>query len=377
MKNIKLELIRPNPDQPRKYFEGIDELAENIKQHGLLTPILVRPIMSRDIFQIVNGERRFRACQLLGLDTIRAEVRDLDDSAAFELSLIENVQRENLTPIEEAEAYKRLLETGLTQAQAGQKLGKSQSYIAGKLRLLDLPPGIMHFIRVGALSEGHAKQLLKLKNIFPDSVPPWLRGQQPGDAEDATTFIGSHLERSRPEAEPPAIYLLANKSWDGETGIVVLDAIAELLNSTDQPLDAWKVCANWWAIVAYLAPLSVAELASLIDGWRDRYYSALVYKDTLTRRWPETAAAKYSRESPENWREVGEKIIKSYPMNGHEEVWFSAAFDDLARCNSHTEEIHPPDAALIHCIKNGFAAPSAMQNWGSLHKRFNKYESAD
>lgn len=157
--------IVPNPFQPRRAFddEKLEQLAESIKRHGLLEPIVVRP---RDGgYELVVGERRWRATQLAGLDTIAAIVRDYDDREMMQLALIENLQRENLNPIEEAEGFKRLMEEfGLTQAEVAEVVGRGRPSVANALRLLGLDSQVRGMVERGELSVGHAKVLLGVEN---------------------------------------------------------------------------------------------------------------------------------------------------------------------------------------------------------------------
>ncbi|MTI93901.1 MAG: nucleoid occlusion protein [Firmicutes bacterium] len=163
IKEVKSSLIKPNPFQPRQEFkqEQLEELAQSIKTYGLLQPIIVRP--ARDGYQLVAGERRWRACTMLGWDRIPAVIKELNDSAMAAIALIENLQRENLDYFEEAVGYHRLLaEFGLTQEVLAQRIGKSQSTIANKMRLLKLAPEIRSALVDAQLSERHARALLKL-----------------------------------------------------------------------------------------------------------------------------------------------------------------------------------------------------------------------
>lgn len=166
IRNISINQIEPNPKQPRKHFDdnSLNELADSIKVKGLLEPILIRPF--GDKFQIICGERRWRACRLAGVDTIRSIVKECTDDEAFEISLTENVQRDNLNPIEEALAYKAMIDQGYTQEEIANSVHKGRSYIAHKLRLLDLPANVQKFVSRDTLTEGHARQLLRLKKIF-------------------------------------------------------------------------------------------------------------------------------------------------------------------------------------------------------------------
>ncbi|KTW09524.1 nucleoid occlusion protein [Staphylococcus warneri] len=164
VESIHIERIVPNRYQPRQVFEPskIQELAESIKEHGLLQPIVVRPI-EEDMFEIIAGERRFRAMQSLNMSQADVIIRDMDDEETAVVTLIENIQRENLSVVEEAEAYKKLLELGdVTQSELAKSLGKSQSFIANKLRLLKLAPKVITRLREGKITERHARAVLVL-----------------------------------------------------------------------------------------------------------------------------------------------------------------------------------------------------------------------
>ena len=163
---LKISLIDPKSDQPRKYFdkEALEELASSIVENGLLQPILVREY-GDGRYQIIAGERRFRASKLAGLSEIPAIVLDRDNKSVAQIALIENIQREDLNPIEEAMAYKSLKdEYGMTQEELSDKIGKSRSAIANSLRLLDLPEEILTMVASKDLSAGHARTLLGVKD---------------------------------------------------------------------------------------------------------------------------------------------------------------------------------------------------------------------
>ena len=163
VRETPIELIRRNPDQPRRDFaeEDIDALAASIRERGVLQPILVRPAPgATGEYQIVAGERRWRAAQRAGLRQMPVVVRELDDLAAFEIAIIENVQRTDLNPIEEAQGYRTLIERfGRTQEAVAQIVGKSRSHVANALRLLVLPDTMQADLRSGRLSAGHARAL--------------------------------------------------------------------------------------------------------------------------------------------------------------------------------------------------------------------------
>jgi ParB family chromosome partitioning protein len=160
VREVEVGRIKPNPAQPRMHFdeESIAELAESITQRGLLQPVLLRP--DGDDFQLVAGERRWRAAQRARLHTIPAIVRDIDDSASAEIALIENVQRQDLSAIEEAEGYRKLIASyGHTQEDLAKLVHKSRSHIANLLRLLDLPDEVKQMLLRGDISMGHARAI--------------------------------------------------------------------------------------------------------------------------------------------------------------------------------------------------------------------------
>ncbi len=163
---IPVDMIEPNPFQPRMSFdkEALEELAESIRTFGLIQPITVRK-KSIDKYQIISGERRFKACRLAGMDMIPAYIRDANDQGMLEMAIVENIQRENLDPIEVAMSYQRLIEECmLTQEQMAERVGKKRASVTNYLRLLKLPARVQHDLKVGLLSVGHAKVLLGLDN---------------------------------------------------------------------------------------------------------------------------------------------------------------------------------------------------------------------
>ena len=204
---IKISLVDPKRDQPRKYFdkEALDQLAESIVENGLLQPILVREY-GEGRYQIIAGERRFRASKLAGLNEIPAIVLEKDDKNAAQIALIENIQREDLNPIEEALAYKALAEEyDMTQEELSKQVGKSRSAIANAVRLLDLPEEVLTLVASKELSAGHARTLLGLKNrddmillaqhavendlsvrVLEDAVKHYNKPQKPVAQEDET-----------------------------------------------------------------------------------------------------------------------------------------------------------------------------------------------
>lgn len=163
---IEISEIKPNSFQPRRVFDQdkLDELTQSIKEHGVVQPVMVRRI-AEGSYELVAGERRLRASELAGKKTIPAVIKELNDAQMMEIALVENIQRENLSPIEEAYAYKRLLEEfKLTQEQLAKRVSKSRSFIANMVRLLNLPHEIIEDLQENRLTVGHARPLLSIEN---------------------------------------------------------------------------------------------------------------------------------------------------------------------------------------------------------------------
>lgn len=161
---VPLEFITPNPDQPRTHFkkEEIEELASSIEKDGLLQPILVRSI-GKNSYQIIAGERRWQACRLAGIKTVPIRIKEADDDKALELALVENVQRSDLNPIEEAYGYRRMMERrNLTQSEVAQAMSKGRSTVANALRLLELPEEAQQLLFEEKITAGHARAILSI-----------------------------------------------------------------------------------------------------------------------------------------------------------------------------------------------------------------------
>ncbi|MBQ3593260.1 MAG: ParB/RepB/Spo0J family partition protein, partial [Clostridia bacterium] len=159
---LKISQVEPNRNQPRKDFDkdALAELASSIETHGVISPIIVRP-SDNGQYQIIAGERRWRASRMAGLDTVPVIIKDFDEKEVMEVALIENLQREDLNPVEEAMGYRALMDTfGMTQEQVAQRVGKSRSAIANALRLLTLRPQELELLRNGKITAGHARALL-------------------------------------------------------------------------------------------------------------------------------------------------------------------------------------------------------------------------
>jgi ParB family transcriptional regulator, chromosome partitioning protein len=213
---LPVEAIERNPGQPRKRFEDakLEELAASIREHGIVEPILVRKDGAR--YRILAGERRWRAAQRAGLKEVPAVLREATDHQAFELALVENLQREDLNAIEEAEAYEVLVaEHGLTQEQVAERVGKERSTVANALRLLKLPADVRDLVRDGRLDMGHARALLGLAGVE-DIRKVAQRAVREGLSVRATEALVRLLSlrgRKKPSAqkETPAIRALAQR----------------------------------------------------------------------------------------------------------------------------------------------------------------------
>ena len=195
---IRLSEVEPNPDQPRKIFdtEPLEALAESISQHGVIQPVVVRP--KDGMYMIVTGERRWRAARMAGLSEIPVIIIEADDKKAAELALVENIQRKDLNPVEEARGYSALIdEFSYTQEEIAKKIGRSRSAVTNSLRLLDLPPKALDYLASGELSEGHAKVLLSLKDsekIENAAETVVSKGLSVRDTEKLVKFLSSVKE---------------------------------------------------------------------------------------------------------------------------------------------------------------------------------------
>jgi ParB family transcriptional regulator, chromosome partitioning protein len=198
LREIDTERIIPNSHQPRKNFDedALNELANSIREHGIVQPIVVRPLED-GFFQLIAGERRWRASQRAGLARLPAVVRDAAEDSALELALIENLQREDLNPMEEAQAYERLItDFGLTQEDVARRVGKNRATIANMLRLLRLPPEVQQWLRENRLTTGHAKALLSLSDLdaILDSAKKIIQGNY--SVRQAEALVARHANNS-------------------------------------------------------------------------------------------------------------------------------------------------------------------------------------
>jgi ParB family chromosome partitioning protein len=166
-RGLPIELISPNPRNPRRRFadDELADLCQSIREHGVVQPVVVRPSTTGNRYEIIAGERRWRAAQLAGMTEIPAIIRDVSDRVALELAIVENIQRADLNPIEEAVGFQQLIDDhGYTQADLGQVIGKSRSHVANTLRLLKLPEDVRGMLVDGVLSAGHARALITADN---------------------------------------------------------------------------------------------------------------------------------------------------------------------------------------------------------------------
>ena len=213
VQDLKLNLIRPNPYQPRRAFDkaALKELAKSIEKSGVFQPIIVRqPDKGIERYEIIAGERRFRASKLAHQDTIPAIVRDFDDERMMEVAVLENLQREDLTPLEEAQAYQTLMDKlSLTQAQVATRLGKSRPYIANYLRLLGLPKSVKDLLSSKKLSMGQARTLLGLKDkqqlaaLAEKAVSQNLTVRQLEELVGSQNQQGKHKAKRRKQRKSP------------------------------------------------------------------------------------------------------------------------------------------------------------------------------
>lgn len=200
---VRISEIEPNRDQPRKEFDpaALSELAESIAQHGVLQPILLRPMVSGG-YRIVAGERRWRAARMAGLSEVPAVVREMTDGEEMLFALIENLQREDLSPLEEARGYQQLIEAqGFTQEKAAEAVGKSRPAVANALRLLNLPEEIQQMVERGELSAGHARTLLSFKNQE-DMLMAAQRAKEGASVRELEALAKKSAEKKEPQAVP-------------------------------------------------------------------------------------------------------------------------------------------------------------------------------
>jgi ParB/RepB/Spo0J family partition protein len=287
-RDIAVTLIDADANQPRRHFDpqALQELADNLVAVGQVVPITVRPVGER--FVIVQGERRWRAAQLAGLATLRAEVSDIDADAAYLLALIENIQRADLTPLEEAKAFQHLLNQGITQTALAKRVGKTQSYIAQKVRLLKMPAPLQVFLEHGVLSEGHIRQILRLQAIYGEDIAvalngdvmePWSKGNLGDDPCDTVAMFTVGF---RPV---DAVWGIAKPSID-QIGVYrdAIIAFGKYCVECNMTPPSWVGTAMWFAIVCAHQHMSVVELHELIGHFEFLLYSSVVMLSSYAER---------------------------------------------------------------------------------------------
>ena len=201
---LKIMEIEPNHDQPRKTFDekALSELADSIAQHGVLQPLVVRP-MSNGTYQLVAGERRWRAARMAGLSEVPVIIKELSDEDTIEIAMIENLQREDLNPLEEALGYRYMMDTlNITQEQAAEKVGKSRPVIANALRLLKLPEEIQEMVKNNVISSGHARALLAFESEKDMIIAANLIIKEDLSVRDIEKLVKESKKQKKPPKEP-------------------------------------------------------------------------------------------------------------------------------------------------------------------------------
>lgn len=233
---LKISEIEPNRDQPRSDFdeEALAELAESIAQHGVLQPILVRPV-SEDCYQIVAGERRWRASRMAGLTEVPVIIRELSDREVMEIALIENLQREDLSPIEEALGYKSLMDTyEFTQDDVAKTVGKSRSAISNAVRLLSLPQTVIDLISEGVLSSGHARPLLTLRTFEDVELMAKKAAEEELSVREVEKLCKDYLENGGNKKKKARVVKKRNPFFD-EVEISLKEVLGRRVKVKDKP----------------------------------------------------------------------------------------------------------------------------------------------
>jgi len=282
---IDVHLIDPDPDQPRQRFDpaALEELATSIRNNGLAVPILLRP--AGDRYVIVHGERRWRATKQLGHTSIAAEVRDLDPEEARWLQLVENITRDDLGPLEEARAYRAALQGDLTQQQLADRIGKTRTYIAQKLRLLKLTAPLTLLLDEGALTEGHTRELLRIKGMYTDRH---VIGYAINLAATKSMFANLSLDSGGPGAAFETLVRCRPLDWPpGYPGLPMGEAVLERatealwieMAETGSKYPQWSLPAFYYAVMTAWGGVSVADLSKIIDNWIEQIRSAVIMVD--------------------------------------------------------------------------------------------------
>ncbi len=271
--NILVRNIALDPEQPRKDFDGtkIEELAQSMAQQGQAVPITVRPAGKRlaggdrtEDYVIVAGERRWRAAQHLGWDRIRAEVREASVEEARWLALIENLQREALSPVEEARALRRLLcQDDITQTELAERIGKDQSYVSQKLRLLKVPLPVSFWVEEGLLSEAHVRQLMRIEGFYLCGATITYKDSLGKTVEDSSQAHQLFLQE-RPTDQIRYFPRLEEVEKQKYLQPAV-DCFLSHVHKQGRTVEAWVVAAWYYGGAAYTGEMSVSELSDAID----------------------------------------------------------------------------------------------------------------
>jgi ParB/RepB/Spo0J family partition protein len=273
--HVPVDLIDPDPDQPRRHFRDIEALAASIAEAGQAQPVLVRPVGDR--YALVHGERRWLAIRHLGQPTIRAEVRDVEPADVPWLQLAENLQRDDLSPIEEANFYRRHVDSGLSHDELARRVGKTRTYVTQKLRLLTLPGPLAYYLDERLLTEGHARQLLRIRPLYRNAKATHLVWDrfQPSEAFIDEAAVASVMIAARPLDNPP-YWCLPKKA----PVVEACRGFVRYLAAGREQTPRWVIPAFWFATVASEFDLSVADLAALIGGFLELIDSAVVWTAT-------------------------------------------------------------------------------------------------
>ncbi len=408
-RDTPLASIDADPKQPRRHFDAgrLQELAESLAANGLASPILLRP--AKDRFMIVHGERRFRAAEELGWESIPAVVvSDISAEDVPWIQLAENIQRDDLSPIEEATAYRDRLATGITQQQLADRIGKDRSYIAQKLRLLTLPPPLLHYLDRKVISEGHARQLLKLKSLY-GSIPTNLervsRDTSPDGLEANDGSALAFFLAIRPEDNPP--YRIGARPKFKAAGVIT--EAMEIFESEDfETVPQWAVVAFWWASLAVTTELSVADLAKALDNWVARLFSAVIWWQTVRAGWERrldeiAQATGCSRLEIENRMRFAERypevskaldtfktwdeVVESLDSNKDQDGLSVYELDDFgygsdlrhAEIRTHVDDFEERNREAIckRAWNDALTVASAYQPWGFQHETYVKAQERE
>ena len=331
--HLPLDQIDCDPCQPRKFFGAEDELTSSMNEVGQLSPITAR--RDGDRYVVVAGERRLRAARNLGWKHIRAEIHDVTREDGFVLSVAENVDRKSLSPMEEAQAFKVILQS-MSQVELGRHIGRDRSYIAQKLRLLRLPECLQYFLQTSQLTEGHLRQVYRVKQIYGDGLMcKTMAGplsSVPCDPYAVAQFLGA----MRPEDQPQWLFFNCIDCMDSvRTAVAVF---CDELNK-EHRLPQWVVAALWWSASAAVLEISVVDLSSQISAWKRRFLSGALWLDLTGKRKPSGR--------------IEEIMLRGYRSDiRHSSL---TDFQDL-----------PRDMQLEALGQDAWHPPSSAQPWGDL-----------